>query len=281
MDDSRHAYQSLSNLRDNALLLVLAHEYVCEEHYLVKIGHSIDLAIQQLKKDIITLKNEFPGKFVSDIDTDAIIGNIASKAQHMQKPGKDIQQKCVIGELGQGLEDDIKSISGAINRIERKVEGRDVSYSAKDSMSSLFSGVTSIGAFVGKLISITIKILAVLLLIAASILGYLFFTMEKITDVEKKMEQSQMVLQSRQKALSQLDRKLDQLMAKKQSYEKRELGLKEKVEFMDLDVEIHKTNEGKQQITAEIENNENEIKAFQKKIEEMENKPFLNRLLRQ
>jgi hypothetical protein len=281
MSDSRHAYQSLGNIRDSALLLVLAHEYICEEHYLVKIGQSIEQAIQQLKKDIIALKNEFPGKFVSDINTDAIIVNIARKAQRMQKPGKEVQQKCVVGELGQGLEKDIQSISEAIGRIERKVEGRDVSYSAKDSMSSLFSGVTSIGAFIGKLISITVKVLVVLLLIAASILGYLFFTMEKISDVEKKLEQGQMALRSNQEALSQLDRKWAQLMGKKQSYTKKDLDLKEKIEFMDLDVEIHKINETMQQVTAQIENNENEIAASQKKIEEMENTPFLKRLLRQ
>ena len=47
--------------------------------------------------------------------------------------------------------------------------------------------------------------------------------MEKIADVEKKIEQSQMALRSEQETLSQLDRKLGQLMEKKQSYEKKDL----------------------------------------------------------
>lgn len=281
MNDPRQTYRSITELRDNTLILLLANQYICEEQYLVKIGGALNQSAKQLKKDIIALKDEFPGRFVSDVDTDEIVDNIAKKAQLMQKPGKDIQQKCVVGELGHELEDDIKSILSAINRIERKVEGRDVSYTAKDSMSSLFSGVTTIGAFIGKLISTSIKILAVLLLIAIGISGYLYFTMEKISDVQEEMTQSEVILQSQRDILSQLESKLGQLVEKKQALEKKDLDLKEKIEFMDLDVEIHKANEEKQQITAEIQDNEAKIMAYRKKIQEMEKRPFLNRLFRQ
>lgn len=281
MNDHRHSYRSINEIRDNTLLLLLANQYICEEQYLVKIGSAIDQNAKQLKKDIITLKDEFPGRFVSDVNTDDIVDDIIGKAQMMQKPGKDIQQKCVAGALGHELEEDIKSISHAIGRIKRKIEGRDVSYTAKDSMSSLFSGVTSIGAFLGKLISISIKIIALLLVIAAGIFGYLYFTMEKISDVEKEIVQNEALLQSQRDMLSQLEAKLGQLRDRKQSLEKKDLDLKEKLEFMNLDVDIHKANEEKQQITAEIENNEAEIRAYQKKIEEMEKRPFLMRILRQ
>ncbi|MBN1849344.1 MAG: hypothetical protein JW932_12240 [Deltaproteobacteria bacterium] len=281
MSDQRHFYRSIGEIRDNTLLLLLANQYICEEHYLVKIGNALDQNAKQLKKDIIALKDEFPGRFVSDVNTDDIVDHIIAKAQMMQKPGKDVQQKCVTGALGHELEEDIKSISQAIGRIERKVEGRDVSYTAKDSMSSLFSGVTSLGAFIGKFISISVKILVFMVVIGAGITGYLYFTMEKISDVEKEMLKRETILQSQRAALSQLEARLAQFIERKKSLEKKELDLKEKIEFMNLDVDIHKTNEEQQQITAEMENTQAEITAYQKKIEDMEKKSFLMRLYRQ
>jgi ABC-type multidrug transport system fused ATPase/permease subunit len=281
MNDPQYMSEALSELRDNALLLFLANKYLCEEQYLVKIGRSIDENAQQLKKDIISLKNEFPGKFVSEENTDEIIEGILGKAQLMQKPGNKIQEKCVLGELGHELEDAINSVSDAINRIKRKVEGKDVTYTPKDSMSSLFSGITNLGTLMGRGFSISIKILFVLLLIAIFTFGYLYVTMEKIGDIRKEVDNTRALIQSKRDLLSQLEGKKKQLEEKKRSFGNRDLALKERIELMDLDVEIHKINEERQQVVAEIEDQEHGVADNQKKIDEMEKKSFLKRLLRQ
>lgn len=281
MNNPQYTSEALGELRDNTLLLVLANKYLCEEQYLAKIGRNIDENAQQLKKDIISLKNEFPGKFISDEKTDEIIEEILGKAQFMQKSVNKIQEKCVLGELGHELEDDINSISNAINRIKRKVEGKDVTYTAKDSMSSLFSGITNIGTFVGKVFSISIKIFFVLLLIAVFLFGYLYITMEKIGDVQKEIDNTQALIQSKRDLISQLEEKKGQLEDKKRSFGKGDLALKERIELMDLDVDIHKINEERQQIVAEVEDQENRLAENQKKIDEMGKRSFLKRLLRQ
>ncbi len=281
MNNPQYTNEALGELRDNALLLVLANKYLCEEQYLVKIGRTIDETAQQLKKDIISLKNQYPGKFISDEKTDDIIEEILGKAQLMQKPGNKIQERCVLGELGHELENDINSISDAINRIKSKVEGKNVTYTAKDSMSSLFSGITNIGTFVGRVFSISIKIFFVLLIIAVFSFGYLYITMEKMGDVQKEIDDIQAVIQSKRDHLSQLEEKKEQFEDKKRLFGKQDLALKERIELMDLDVDIHKINEERQQVAAEIEDQEAKLAQNQKKINEMEKKSFLKRLLRQ
>ena len=69
MNNSLYSIDSLCALKDNALLLMMANEYLCEEKILIKIGQSIELNLQRLKDDISLIKKEFPGKFVSEVDT--------------------------------------------------------------------------------------------------------------------------------------------------------------------------------------------------------------------
>ena len=281
MNASKYTHEPTSELRDNALLLLLANQYLCEELYITKISQSIDENVQKLNKGTVSLKNEYPGKFVSDINTDGIINTIIDKAQLMQKPGKTVQEKCVMGELGRELEEDLRSITDAITRIQRKVEGRDVSYTTKDSMSGLFSGITAIGTLVQKIISLSLKVILVAFLLACFGFGYLYFTMEKISDVRKEMTTVEAIVFSQKSVLSELETKSAELIVRKKVLEKKNLDLKERIEFMDLDVEIHKLNEEKQQVEAELEAQEARFLHYKEKIEAMERKPFLDRLLRQ
>lgn len=281
MSDSQYYMASLSELRENALLLVMANAYLCEEQFLVKIGNSIDSSTQGLKSEISALKKEFPGKFVDEVDTDAILKKIQDTAQTMLKPGEEIIDRCVVGELGRKLESDVTSITEAINLIKNKVLGSGLTYTKKDSVFNLVGRLNNIWGSIGSVVTIGLKILICLFLIAIVGFLYLFFTMDSESDVLKEIAKSEAAISEQKEILSQLDQKKEEISRDIKSREKRYLARQEKIEILDLDMEIHKLEEGRTKAEAEISNHEKLIEDSKKRIEEMMNKSLIKRLLRQ
>ncbi|MFC1581210.1 hypothetical protein ACFL4N_09935, partial [Thermodesulfobacteriota bacterium] len=69
-------FRGLTEIRNGAHLLSLGNAYLCEEYFLKKIGSSMHSQIDGLKGDIHALKDRFPGKFVDEIDTEAVLEEI-------------------------------------------------------------------------------------------------------------------------------------------------------------------------------------------------------------
>ena len=277
MNDSQYEVKALNDLRGNALLLLMANEYICEEKFLIKIGGEIDKSVQKLKEDISLLKKEFPGKFASEVETDDIMEKISNTAQSMLRPGIEIQESCVLGKLGGELESDVKSIANAVNLIKAQVKGSDLTYSRKDSISNTFDSLKeSIG---GKII-LGLKILCGIILIAIVAFIYLFVTMEREGALLKEIAESQTRIKTQQELLSQLDTKKEKISKELKSLDKTNLFREDKIAIMDLEVEIHNINEDRHKIEAEIAAHEKKISDNQKRVEEIKKVPFIKRLLR-
>ncbi|MFC1534431.1 hypothetical protein ACFL7M_13815 [Thermodesulfobacteriota bacterium] len=279
MNDSQYA-MSLSELRGNALLLVTANDYLCEELFLIKIGNNIDKNVKKLKDDITSLRKEYPGKFENEVETDGILEQINNTAQAMLKPGDEVKDSCSLGELGRILEQDINSIADAVNIIKAQVQGSATAFTRKDPLFSHFSKLKSIGQSMGDKIILGAKILSCIALIAILAFLYLFFTMEKEGVYLKEITGSQAYIQQHKELLSQLELKKGELSKKIESLENSKMVRGGKIAIMDLGVEIHKINEDRHKIEAEIATHEKIILNNQKKVEELKKLPFTKRLLR-
>jgi len=77
-------FAALHDIRDKAILLSLGKAFLCEEVFLMKIGHSIDESLEHLREDILSLKMRFVGKFVEEVDTDSILDDLHSQASFLQ-----------------------------------------------------------------------------------------------------------------------------------------------------------------------------------------------------
>ena len=259
-------------------MLSLANAYFCEEPFLKKIGRAIDSNVEKLKGDIYSLKKSFPGKFVDEIDTDEIIKEIHRTAQSLQNPDQDINERCTVGSLGRELEDHIKSLSNAVNAIRIQVEGGGVTYTKKDSVLGIFVNIKdSLGAsfFLG------LKILLCLLVVSFLSFLYLFVTMETEEDLLREIGKSEAVIRSQQEIISQLDLKNKEFSQRIKSLEKGDPSRQERIEIMDLELQIQKILDERLKVQAEIEIHDKKILESRGKIEKIKKTPLFKRLLRQ
>jgi uncharacterized protein (DUF3084 family) len=268
---------SLGRIRDNALLLSLASAYLCEEPFLIKIGRSIDVHLEKLREDISSLKKKFPGRFTNEVDTDEIIDDIHSTAQNLIEPDDELNEKCTVGELGRYLETSVINLSDAINVIRGQVDGSSASYSRAESFLKLPGWLRPLWNSTRNATIVLLKILIGLILIAVLPCAYLILTMETEGSYVKEIATHQTQIQAQEDIVSQLNQKKEELSLKINALEKGTPSRQDKVEIMDLEIEIHKIDEGLQQAEYEIDTHTKNVMAYQRRVKELKATPFHHR----
>jgi hypothetical protein len=269
--------ESLGRIRDNALLLSLGNAYLCEEPFLIKIGRSIEAHLEGLREDISSLKSKFPGKFTNEVDTDEIIEEIHSTAQSLIEPDEELNERCTVGELGRDLETIITTLSDAIKVIRAQIDGSGATYSKKDSVLKLAGGFQGLWSFMRTTAIVSLKILIGLILIAIVPCAYLLLTMETEGSFLKELVKSQTQIQVHEDIVSQIDQKKEELSQKIKSLEKGTPSRQDKVEIMDLEIEIHKIDDDREKSEYEINSHKEKAADYQRRIKELKETPFTQR----
>jgi hypothetical protein len=276
--DTQHiTVDALGRIRDNALLLILGNTYLCEEPFLIKIGSSIDVHLEKLKEDISYLKSKFPGKFTHEVDTDQIIEEIHSTAQSLKEPDEELNERCTVGELGRDLETSIATLSDAIKVIRGQIDGSGTTYTTKDSVIKLAGGFQALWSFIKTTITVSLKILIGLILVAILPIAYLLFTMETEGRFLKELVKSQTQIQVHEDIVSQIDLKKEELSQKIKSLEKGTPSRQDKVEIMDLEIEIHRIDNEREKSEYEIDTHKKKAADYQRRIKEIKETPFTQR----
>ena len=271
-------FAALHDIRDKAILLSLGKAFLCEERFLIKIGHSIDESLENLREDILSLKMRFVGKFVEDVDTDSILEELRSQATFLQSPTRRITDKCTVGSLGAELEQTVGVLTQAVKTIRGKVEGEVEEYTKKE---AVVKGAKTAGSLVSSVVSLVIKLVLILFLLALGPAIYLGVTMEREGPLQKQIAESKATIQSQRTQIASLRKERDGLAGKIESSQGDNLSRQQKLELMDLNVKVHGLDQRVHKAEAEITEQERMIKVNQQKIEEVKRKPFLQRFLRQ
>jgi cell division protein FtsL len=284
--DSKSTFNSLHGIRDNALLLSLGRKYLCKESFLKKIGHSVDLQLTQLKEDIVTLKRKFPGKFLQgkEIDTDGIVNELSRMAERLRKPDKKIQKKCAVGELGRELEESVDTMALVIDEIWDQVEGRGVTYSARDSVAKFFGGIkNAVGSFVRavvKTVALFFKILFLVTSVSALIFLALYMTMETEEKYLNNIKKIDALIVPQKQLIAECDREISEISRQVNRLREGEETRQSLMEVMELNVKIHTLREKRQEAEVKINLYGNDRIDNEEKIELVRKKTFLERLLR-
>jgi cell division protein FtsB len=271
-------FAALHDIRDKAILLSLGKAFLCEEVFLVKIGHAIDESLEHLREDILSLKMRFVGKFVEDVDTDSILDDLHSQANFLQNPDRRVTDKCTVGTLGAELEETVGVLTQAIRTIKGKVEGEVEEYTKKE---AVVKGAKTAGSLVSSVVSLVIKLVVLLFLLALGPAIYLGVTMEREGSLQKQIAESKAYIQSQRAQIESLRKERDELSGRIESSQGDNLSRQQKLEIMDLNVKVHGLDQRVHKAEAESTEHERLIKLSQQKIEEIKAKPFLQRYLRQ
>jgi hypothetical protein len=282
MDKDQYTVAALNELRNNILLLTTANEYLSDEVFLIKIGNNISRALEVLKRDISSLKKEYPGKFVNDVDTDTILERIDNAAQRMLKPGKEIKDNNMSGALGREMESYLISISKAVEDIRIKVLGSHTDRAWKGPAINILSPFDGILQSAGSTLILGIKILACFVVLSGVVFAYLFFTMEKDTVFLNEIATSRALIIEKKEQIPRLEQEKQGLDNERKAMNRIDkMSREEKVAALDLDVKIKKIDNTLDQLAAEISVQEKKISDNQNKLEAFRRKPFITRLLKQ
>jgi hypothetical protein len=281
MDDIELALGALTDLRKNTLLLSIAKEYLCEDLFLVKIGKDIEHNISRLKDDISVLKKKFPGKFAVEVETDSVLEKIKDTVLTLVDPKDDIKENFMSGELGRKLESDVKSISEAVNIIRVQVLGKRVSYTPEEAILNQFTRLKDIGSSFTKTLILVSKILFCIIVITAAAFFYLYYTMEREEPLLNEITAIQSLISERQTSLSQIESRREEISKEIKSLENKDMFRSEKIALMDLEMEMQKLNQERDNYEAEVTTRKKDIADKMEKIEEIKKTPFIKRLLRQ
>lgn len=271
-------FAALHDIRDKAILLNVGKAFLCEEVFLVKIGHSIEESLKHIREDILSLRMRFVGKFVEDVDTDSLLEALQSQATLLQTPDRRVTDKCTVGTLGAELEDTVGVLTKAIKTIRAKVEGEVEEYTKKD---AVVKGAKTVGSLFSSVAFLVIKLAVLLFFLALGPVIYLGVTMEREGTLQNQIAESKAFIQSQQAKLASLRKERDELAARMASSQGENLSRQQKLDAMDLNVKFRTMDQKVHRAETEITEHEKKIKLSQQKIEEIKSKPFLQRFLRQ
>jgi hypothetical protein len=278
--DPQESFRSIHGIRDMALMLSLGNAYLCDAVFLKKFGLTIDTHLKELKSNISSLKKQYPGKFVKEVEAEQVLEGIQITAQRLQEPDTHITKKCGAGELGIELEVNVDALVDTVEALRMQVEGELEGYSKTEAILAQVGRVKSLGRLIVVLFTLAFKVMGVLLLIGAMVFSYLYFTMESEEAFQKELKQSKSYVEAQIKLIARLEAERTQMSGKLDSVPEGELSREQKVEVINLNMQVHKLDERVHSAEVQIDVHKKKIKEMEKNVVEIRAKTFLQRLLR-
>jgi hypothetical protein len=273
---------ALNAIKDHAILLTMAHEYMCETEFLRKIGTELSEHIERLKEQVGNLKKRFVGIPASDVDVETPMAQLAQMAALIAAAEKSVVDRCRSGQLGEELWEKVRTLVDGVDGLRAKIEGMPAPYGLSD---LLFSAGTKLRSLLQKAIASTTFIAKVALFCAIGLLGlflYLLLTMEDGEGIRQKIAACREAINTKQSASLKLTQnrslvreEIDRL------YQKEELSREEKIELIYLNLKAHKMVEELENLQLEMEGDARTLKDDLQRLEGLRKKSFLQRLLRQ
>lgn len=276
-NDHYEALGSLAKLRQGALLLSMANKFFCDPPLLEKVGREMDRTLQTLPEQIKSLKSQFPGKWEKESETGPLVSDLQKRVKQLRNPEPDTRAKCGDGDLGRELELGIGNLAAAVHAIVGRVEGRLPAHQSRKASSMVVYRLTSL---ISSLLRKLIPALILLAVVASLAFGYMFWSMDRKQVFVVRIATLEAQLLSCQKIQGEIDREKERVSQRIEALKRDELPRAEKIEFMDLGLELHKIEERRVKVEVDIDFIENEMQDLRAKLKEIEGKSFVARLLR-
>ena len=214
------------------------------------------------------------------MDTDQLIENFQGIVRRLQEPDKETLKTCTTGALGLELENVVNDMEHALDAIKSKVEGEPGTYSKAESVLALTGWIKSIGHQLLALSTLTAKVTGVAVSILLVVFASLFLSMDSQKDLLDKISQYRTRIQGQLAILSSADAEKERINKELEMIEEDESSRQGKARVLDLTLEIHEINEQALSARAEIDAYQRKIAEMENKIDEMNKKSFIARLLR-
>jgi hypothetical protein len=272
--------KAIKDIHNIGIMLSGASEYVCEEGVLKRFSRYLQAYHKRLESDINSLKKEYPGKFPETPELDKSLSRITDISVALEQDKKAVGTKCRAGSFGHELNTQVAELKSGIQDVWETVDGKVSGYSITDRLAGGGETVTSALYHVSPFGPIPRRIIISVLIIAAVVFGYLFFTMESEDALVQGIRADLTYLNTERQALKVKQQEHEDIQAQIKLLDKIDLKRKDKIKLLSLTVEEGKLRESIEKITVAVEKWESELEVKNKRLEELRKKTFLQRLLK-
>jgi hypothetical protein len=279
--DQQDITKAIRAIQDIAVMLTGASEYVCENRMLKRYSSDIEMNLDNLETYLSRLKGKFPGKFPEALSPDSSLSKMREIAASMKGDDAKMEAKCRAGQLGDELSLGLKEFKALLGDILDTLGGKVVSkYSFADRISdqggrfkSFFLGFSPFVSTTGK------AFLAIVIILLVSFV-YLYVTMESENALITSINNDISSLQSQKDTLAKQRKEYEEITRNINSLEKKKLTRNDKIQLLDLSTKGKKLKERIDKSVLSIEDKEKELAYKKKKLQELQRKPFIKKLLK-
>jgi hypothetical protein len=273
---------ALNAIKDRAILLSMAHEYLCETVFLRKIGSELSEHLERLREQVGSLKKRFVGIPASDVDVETPMAQLAQMAALMTAAERPMVDRCRSGQLGEELWAKVRTLVDGVDGLRAKIDGMPAPYGLSD---LLFSAGSRLRFLLQKAIASTTFLAKVAVFFAVCLFGlllFLFLTMEDGEGIRQKIAACRDDISTKQSASLQLNRDRSHVREEiDRLNQKEELNRQEKIELIYLNLKAHKILEEVEKLQLDMELDAKALNGDLQRLEALRKKSFLQRLLRQ
>jgi hypothetical protein len=273
--------RTLREIKDVAVLLSMAGEYLCEEVFLEKLGSEVEKKVEVMAHQIQAFKQQFVGILVQELSLQEELQEVSRFGALLKRPETALNGDCAKGVLGEKLWEKTRDLTQALEALKTKIEGRPISYEKGDVILNLkgrlkfiFQKIAGTYPFFFKLAFLAVGVFVVTFC-------SLYFTMESEKDLLKKIHENETFIASKTPALSRLDEQIVQMKERAERIrEADELTRQEKIEAMYLNIKSHELVQERERLQLELSTRQKKLDENMKRIEEIKQKPLLAKLLK-
>ena len=243
-------------------------------------GRNIQATHKRLQTEILSLQQRFPGKVAIDVKSDKTLQRLLVHAEQLKNPEAAVSDRCTAGELGRELEKLVRDLTAAVTVAGPKVARERPIPTRRASFPGLLMWVNAVGSLIRGVGKLSLRVAMILLIIVIGPLVYLFLTMEEPGTYEKEIELSRQHIQEQRKTITSLERKREELEKRISSMSEPDTTRQEKIEIMELVVQVHTIDEKRNKMEVDIADHEERMKSNRENIDEVGKKSFLKRLFK-
>ena len=267
-------------IQDIAILLTGAREFVCEKRMLRSFSVELESNLVKLENSITAAKKKFAEKPNEIQKLDSRFSEIRDINRKLKSNDTDLVDKCLSGNIGSKLADIVSELKNMVNTMEKSLQVKNQKYTITDWAVQHSIGVKS---FIANLTPLVYKIVKIIL--AGTIFGialsvFLFFTMESKNDLIDDIKIDRVYLKGKLTELEGQRNEWKKITDKIESIKKKLSTRQDKIEVLDLTVKKGKIQESMEKTLLSIESRENKLLEERRKLKEINEKSFFQRLFR-
>lgn len=278
--DMQEIKAKIRPIQDIAIILTGTAEFVCEKRMLKRFSVELEANLVKLENSITVAEKIFVGKLNQIQKLNNCFSKIKDVNRKLRSNDTDLADKCLSGNIGGKLAETVSELKNIVNNMEKSLQGKNNKYTITDRVIQNSIILKSFVLTLAPLIYKILKIISATAIFAIGLFVFLFFTMESKSDLIESIKIDRVYLKGKLTELEGQRNEWKIITDKIESIKKKLSTRQDKIEVLDLTVKKRKIQESMEKTLLSIETKEKKLSEKRKKLKEINEKSFFQRLFR-